>query len=332
MIRIRKIVMLLIAASLLVVAAPVHADIIRPPYLDPLAPDLGWFGCFNITGNNPVNAAAGEAQLWLGVYDVTEVDGVLQAEFVLKNDNPTGPEVMMRINDIYFDDGTLEYLSDVDNNPFGWSQVVFFVYPGNNDNLPGGENLVPPFETTEHWTAQPGTPRPQRNAVGPHEAVGIVFEMTPGFTFDDLADALDTGALRIGIHVQGFSDGGSESFVCGGEPTAITLASFGAQASAGSITVAWQTGTEIDNAGFNLYRATSATGTWSKITSSVIAAQGNAVSGASYSFVDRPGYGTFFYKLEDVDLNGVSTLHGPVQATLASPFRRPLNRPMLPGS
>jgi hypothetical protein len=103
-----------------------------------------------------------------------------------------------------------------------------------------------------------------------------------------------------------------------------------AQAGADGVTLAWETGTEIDNAGFNLYRATSADGSYTKVNDALIAAQGDPVSGASYSFADAPGYGTFYYKLEDVDLHGTSTLHGPVKVTVARPLRRPLYRPTLP--
>jgi hypothetical protein len=42
---------------------------------------------------------------------------------------------------------------------------------------------------------------------------------------------MNSGALRVGVHVQGFSNGGSESFVLDGEPTTVpepgTLALFG---------------------------------------------------------------------------------------------------------
>jgi hypothetical protein len=114
------------------------------------------------------------------------------------------------------------------------------------------------------------------------------------------------------------------------QPTAIELASFTAEASAEGVALAWETGTELDNAGFNLYRATAEDGPYTKINDALFAAQGDAVAGASYSFVDTPGYGTFYYQLEDVDYYGVSTLHGPVEATVARPFRRPLRRPRLP--
>ena len=114
------------------------------------------------------------------------------------------------------------------------------------------------------------------------------------------------------------------------EPTAITLASFTAEADAEGVDLAWETATEVDNAGFNLYRANSPGGPYAKVNDTLIAAQGDPVSGASYGFVDTPGYGVFYYKLEDVDYSGVSTLHGPLEVAVARPLRRPLRRPLLP--
>jgi hypothetical protein len=115
------------------------------------------------------------------------------------------------------------------------------------------------------------------------------------------------------------------------EPTAVTLASFTAEAGVGSVALAWETGTEIDNAGFNLYRATSPDGPWTKVNGALIAAEGDPVAGASYSFLDEGlAPGTYTYKLEDVDLNGVATLHGPVSATVMPLLRRPPYRPTLP--
>lgn len=96
-------------------------------------------------------------------------------------------------------------------------------------------------------------------------------------------------------------------------PSAIELVSFTAEVGAdGSIALTWETATEIDNAGFNLYRATTEDGPYTQINDALIPAEGDAVSGASYSFMDTPGSGTFYYQLEDVDFNGVSTLHDPV--------------------
>jgi hypothetical protein len=116
------------------------------------------------------------------------------------------------------------------------------------------------------------------------------------------------------------------------EGTAITLASFAAKAGVGAVRLEWETGTEIDNAGFNLYRATAPGGPYTKVNAALIAAEGDPVAGASYSFLDqRLLPGTYYYKLEDVDFNGVTTLHGPVSATVLPRFRRPAYRPTLPG-
>jgi hypothetical protein len=49
--------------------------------------------------------------------------------------------------------------------------------------------------------------------VNPGETLGIVFDLQGGGTFADVLSELASGELRIGIHVQGYASGGSESFV-----------------------------------------------------------------------------------------------------------------------
>jgi hypothetical protein len=63
----------------------------------------------------------------------------------------------------------------------------------------------------------------------------------------------------------------------------------------------------------------------------LIAAEGDPVSGASYTFLDKGlSPGTYTYKLEDVDLTGATTLHGPVSSVVLPRLRRPTYRPTLP--
>lgn len=96
-------------------------------------------------------------------------------------------------------------------------------------------------------------------------------------------------------------------------PTAVTLISFTAEVDAHEqVVLRWETATELNNAGFNLYRATSLDGPWIRLNDTLIAAEGNPVTGASYRFVDTPGSGRFYYRLEDVDFNGTATMHGPL--------------------
>ena len=79
----------------------------------------------------------------------------------------------------------------------------------------------------------------------------------------------------------------------------------------------WNTESETDNAGFNIYRSTSEDGEYIKINDSLIPAQGSSTQGATYEYVDAglKNKKTYYYKLEDIDLKGTSTMHGPVSAT-----------------
>jgi len=80
---------------------------------------------------------------------------------------------------------------------------------------------------------------------------------------------------------------------------------------------------KLDNAGFNLWRSEVADGEYTKLNPSLIPARGNPDTGTSYQYAGAAVVKgmTYFYKLEDVDLHGLSTFHGPVSATL-SPIRR----------
>jgi len=101
------------------------------------------------------------------------------------------------------------------------------------------------------------------------------------------------------------------------QPTLVRLIDFNAVPGNRIITLAWSTASEIDNAGFNLYRSTSENGEYEKLNDSLIPSQGSSTQGASYKFVDKDvkNRKTYFYKLEDIDLSGISTFHGPIAAT-----------------
>jgi len=156
----------------------------------------------NITANNVANAAAGESQLSVEVDAV----GLNQVSFKFTNAGP----IAMSITDIYFDDGTLLGISTVTNGGPG----VDFAQGASPGNLPGGNALSPAFQTTAGFSSDSNPPT-QPNGVGPGEMVTIVFSLINGMTYADTINALNTQGdhLRIGIHVQGFANGGSESFV-----------------------------------------------------------------------------------------------------------------------
>jgi len=103
--------------------------------------------------------------------------------------------------------------------------------------------------------------------------------------------------------------------------TAVELLSFGATTEKKTITLSWETATETDNAGFNLYRAEAVDGERIKLNAELIptnVAPGSPF-GAVYSYTDTilKYKQTYFYWLEDLDIYGNAELHGPVEVSPA---------------
>lgn len=107
-------------------------------------------------------------------------------------------------------------------------------------------------------------------------------------------------------------------------PTAVRLSSFGAMLSADvPVALSWASGSEVNTAGFNIYRSENKDGAYTRINAQLIPAA-NTVSGNRYQYLDTtavPGK-TYYYQLEDIELNGKSTRHPPiaVNAPQASGF------------
>lgn len=172
-------------------------------------------GFYCITDNLAGDCAIGEAQLSV---DVTDAGGG-QVSFLFSNAGPSASS----ITDIYFDDGTLLGIASINSGP-----GTDFAQGASPPNLPGGNNASPPFQVTAGFLADSDPPT-QPNGVNPGEWVEILFTLSGGGTFADIVDELTTGALRIGIHVQGYGSGGSESLinVPVPEPGTIALIGFG---------------------------------------------------------------------------------------------------------
>ncbi|OQA16682.1 MAG: hypothetical protein BWY63_02669 [Chloroflexi bacterium ADurb.Bin360] len=113
-----------------------------------------------------------------------------------------------------------------------------------------------------------------------------------------------------------------DDFVMTDYPMAVDLAGFSAVWQGDAVAVTWETAQELDNLGFNLYRGESEAGPWVKLNEALIPTQvPGAVSGAVYEWLDAgvtPGT-AYFYRLEDVDIYGLSTFHGPVGTEPAGP-------------
>lgn len=84
---------------------------------------------------------------------------------------------------------------------------------------------------------------------------------------------------------------------------------------AAPVRVEWSTETEMNTAGFNLYRGESVDGPFDvKVNAQLIAPAADPLTGGKYEYVDktaRPGI-TYYYRLEEVERNGGTNSFGPI--------------------
>ncbi len=114
--------------------------------------------------------------------------------------------VQSSISEIYFDDGTLLGISELINDD---DFTDFVPGEGSPGNLPGGENLVPPFETTAGFLADAqGNPSNGVDKAG--ELVHIIFNLIDDQDYADVLNAIELagaeGGLRMGLHVRSIGD------------------------------------------------------------------------------------------------------------------------------
>jgi len=164
-----------------------------------------------ITSNNTENI---EDQLTATVWDYTEAHsvslGLTSDQVLITFQNNVGTDGS--IKQVYFDDGTIVGQSDVHNSLGGFTE---FTGPGADpDDLPGGNNVTPPFVATELYSAgAKGNPNDGVNKSS--DILGISFDVTTGYA--GVITALSDGSLRFGLHAQSIgAAGGSDSFVNNG--------------------------------------------------------------------------------------------------------------------
>jgi hypothetical protein len=130
-----------------------------------------------------------------------------------------------------------------------------------------------------------------------------------------------TGGPMWGGPLQGriSTVGGDKTVNFSPQPLSVELAAFTAKPQARSILVEWQTISEVDNVGFNLYRADSLDGRQIRLNAGLIPSKGpGSPIGFAYSFVDRTARAgqTYYYWLEDLSVYGWYTKHGPMSAAI----------------
>jgi hypothetical protein len=95
----------------------------------------------------------------------------------------------------------------------------------------------------------------------------------------------------------------------------LLFVSLAASGCAASVRVEWSTETEMNTAGFNLYRGESADGPFDvKVNDQLIPPAADPLTGGKYQYVDKTAKSgvTYYYRLEEVERNGGTNDFGPI--------------------
>lgn len=166
----------------------------------PLAAASTTYGFYGITLNDTSGGAVadGEANLSVEVIDLNSS----QVQFRFTNNSSSS------LTDVYFDDGSLLGIASITSGA-----GVAFSQGGSPPNLPGGNTVSPAFQTTAGFLAD-SDPAVSPNGVTQDEWLAITFNLISGKTYTDTIAALNGASdLRIGVHVQSYPGGYSESFI-----------------------------------------------------------------------------------------------------------------------
>lgn len=85
--------------------------------------------------------------------------------------------------------------------------------------------------------------------------------------------------------------------------------------SAAGNTITWETATETDTAGFNIYRGPGEEGPWAQVNEALIPPAEDPLRGGQYEFRDETAQTgeTYFYQLEEVELSGSVNRYPPTR-------------------
>ncbi|WP_346290521.1 PEP-CTERM sorting domain-containing protein [Sphaerothrix gracilis] len=180
------------------------------------------FGC--VSNNNAANCEAGSNQFKVKLTQHSST----QVMFKFFNFGSSASSITR----VYFEDTgfkTLGSIAEIINS----TGVNFSTNHPGSSNMPAGRTIG--FSTSfSAGATSPVQPKGVNNDVDSvldpsSEFVGLVFNVLPGFddSFNAVVTDLRRGTLRVGLHAQGFENGGSESFVNESVPEPITTVGSG---------------------------------------------------------------------------------------------------------
>ena len=117
--------------------------------------------------------------------------------------------------------------------------------------------------------------------------------------------AINAKRVIPGLYYGGSFDIGTPGYRRG-KPLPVELSQFSAKYVNSEVVIAWTTESELDNAGFNIYRSTSRTKKFQRINPKLIQGAGTTGQRTQYQFIDKTAKPVvaYYYRLEDIDLSG----------------------------
>ena len=183
-------------------------------------------------------------------------------------------------------------------------------YEGGIDEIRVWNRALDPTEITNLANDNPSEAIGQLNPPSVRDYVAR-FNMEDG-TATTITSSIGSGS--IGYLMDGTSQAqGPMRFPHSDVSLPIELSSFTAKSVNGSVELKWVTESEINNAGFNVYRSDD-DANYEKLNISLLEGAVNSSTPNAYTFTDVEVKvnAKYYYKLEDVSTSGETSLHGPV--------------------
>ncbi len=151
--------------------------------------------------------------------------------------------------------------------------------------------------------------------VGSTAAFSIAFAVP--FDYDDDFAINDAAVDQAGIELDPNNNSTRHADIVRPlAPTGVSVIRFEAAADEETVTIEWETASELDQSGFRLMRVATVAGRWEEV-GELVPSRGGASRGASYRVDDRPGEGRWIYRLEAVALDGGVRDFGPVEVSVS---------------
>ena len=131
-----------------------------------------------------------------------------------------------------------------------------------------------------------------------------------GIEKDGWIRAFDVKQLPASIYYGHQQDLGTPGYRRG-KPLPVELSQFSAKFVQDEVVISWTTESELDNAGFNIYRSTSPTKNFQRINAKLIRGAGTTGKRNTYQFIDKTAKPNvaYYYRIEDIDLSGKRVIY-----------------------